>query len=166
MVVADYLIKWTDSYPLPNQEAGTVAQKLVDEFICRFGVPERIHTDQGRSFDSTLFKEMCSLLEVEKTRTTPYHPHGDGMVERFNRSLVAMSSKYVDLNQRTRLPIYRWLWWRTVPVHMSHPSSLRSLIFGRDVRLPADLMFGRALEWADDYQEYVSELRESLENAH
>lgn len=68
------------------------------EFICRFGVPESIHTNQGRSFDSTLFKEMCSVLGVEKTRTTPYHPQGDGMVERVNRSLVAMLSKYVDLN--------------------------------------------------------------------
>ena len=39
MVVADYFSKWTESYPLPNQEARTVAQKLVDEFICRFGAP-------------------------------------------------------------------------------------------------------------------------------
>ena len=106
MVVADYLIKWTDSYPLPNQEARTVARKLVDEVICRFGVSESIHTNQGRSLDSTLFKEMCSVLGVEKTRTTLYHPQGDGMVERFNHSLVAMLSKYVDLNQRTGMPIY------------------------------------------------------------
>ena len=84
MVVADYFTKWTESYPLLNQEAQTVAQKLLDEFIYQFGAPERIHTDQDRNFESALFKEMCVLLGVEKMWMTPYHPMGDGMVERFN----------------------------------------------------------------------------------
>ena len=167
MVVADYFTKWTESYTLPNQEARTVAQKLVDEFICRFGAPERIHTDQGRNFESALFKEMCALLGVEKTRTTPYHPIGDGMLERFNRSLAAMLSKYVNENHRT--------WDIHLPkVMMAYRSSAHEstkfppfrLMFGRDVRLPADLMFGRTPNYADGYPEYVRELRERLEKAH
>ena len=39
LVVSEYFTKWTESYPIPNQEATTVAEKLVSEFICRFGVP-------------------------------------------------------------------------------------------------------------------------------
>ena len=74
-------MKWTEAFPLPNQEAKTVAEKLVNEVISRFGAPERIHTDQGRNFKAELFKEMCNLFSIEKTTTMPYHPQSDGMIE-------------------------------------------------------------------------------------
>ena len=45
LVVADYFTKWTESYAIPNQEAVTVAEKLVSEFVCRFGVPRELHSD-------------------------------------------------------------------------------------------------------------------------
>ena len=47
----------------------------------RFSLPERLHSDQGRQFESSIMDELCSLLQIEKTRTTPYHPQGDGLVE-------------------------------------------------------------------------------------
>ena len=77
---------------MPDKEAVTVARLLVNEFICRFGVPEVLHTDQGKNFESTLIGEMCHLLGIKKTRTSPYHPQSDGLVERFNRTLLAMLS--------------------------------------------------------------------------
>lgn len=39
------------------------------------------------------------MLGIRKTRTTPYHPRGDGMVERFNRTLIGILSAYVDSDQ-------------------------------------------------------------------
>ena len=81
-------------------EARTVAKIIVEEVIVRFGVPCFIHRDQSHQFESNLFKEMCVLLGIEKTRTTPYHPNSDGMVERFNRALEAMFSAYVSDHQR------------------------------------------------------------------
>ena len=83
LIVADYFTKWPEAYPLPNQEATTVAEVVVNEFVCRFGVPLEIHSDQGRNFESAAFTEMCNLIGM-KTRTTPLHPQSDGMVERFN----------------------------------------------------------------------------------
>ena len=76
LVVGDYFRKWTETFSVPNQEAKTVTGKLVNEVISRFGAPERIHTDQGLNFEAQLFKEM-----LRKTRTMPYHPQSDGMVE-------------------------------------------------------------------------------------
>ncbi len=75
-----------------NQEAQTVATNLVNEWICRFGAPDVIHTDQGRNFEAHLFSDVCKLLDVEKTRTTLYHPQSNGLVERLNRTLLAMLS--------------------------------------------------------------------------
>lgn len=82
LVLTDYFTKWTEAYALKDHMAETVARTLMDEFICQFGVPYSIHTDQGGEFESNLFKEICNLLEIEKTITSPYHPQSDGQVER------------------------------------------------------------------------------------
>ena len=57
---------------------------------------QRIHSDQGRQFEGKLYFEMCRFLQTEKTRTTPCHAMSDGMVERFNKTMVAMLSAYVN----------------------------------------------------------------------
>lgn len=85
LVVGYYFSKWTESFPLPNQEAKTVTKVLMEEWVCRFGDPRTIHTDQGRNFGSTLFRELCHLLNIHKTRTSPYHPQSNGMIERFKQ---------------------------------------------------------------------------------
>ena len=90
LVVTDYFTKWTESYAIPNQEATTVAEKLVSEFVCRLGVPREIHSDQGSNFESKVMAEVCKLLDIEKTRTTPLHPQSDGQVERYNQTLIEM----------------------------------------------------------------------------
>ena len=62
LVVGDYFTKWIEAYPLPNQEANTIARVLVEQFICRYGVPKELHSDQGRNFESNLMMEVCKLL--------------------------------------------------------------------------------------------------------
>ena len=99
LVVADYFSKWTEAFPMPDQESSTVADFLVKEVISPFGVPLLIHSDQGRNFESALFSEICHMLGMKKTRTTPYHPQSDGMVERFNRTLPDQLAKFADYHQ-------------------------------------------------------------------
>ena len=96
----DYFTKWPEAFSLPNQEAVTVADVLVKEYVCRFGVPLSLHSDQGRNFESNVFQEMCELLGIRKTRTTALHPQSDGLVERVNRTLESQLSKFVDRNQK------------------------------------------------------------------
>ena len=67
--------------------AVTVADAFFQLIICRFGMPAVIYSDQGREFENNLMQELCLLLGAHKTRTTPYHPAGDGLVDRFNRTL-------------------------------------------------------------------------------
>ena len=90
LVAGDYFTRWVEAYPIPNQEAITVANKLVDEMFCWFSLPEQLHSDQGQQFKSQLVAEVCKILNIHKSRTTPYHPQNDGMVERFNRTLLGM----------------------------------------------------------------------------
>ena len=99
LVVSDYFTRWVEAYSIADQENQTIADVLTKEFICRFGVPLLIHTDQGRNFESKLMAEVCELLDIKKTRTTAYHPQSDGMVERFNQTLEAQLSKFADHNQ-------------------------------------------------------------------
>ena len=65
-----------------NTSAVTLAKRVMDEYICRFGCFEGLHSDQGANVDGAVFKGLCDLMEAAKTRTTPYHPQGDGQVAR------------------------------------------------------------------------------------
>jgi transposase InsO family protein len=75
----DYFIKWPELYAIPNQEVSTVAESLVPNFFCRFGITRELHSDQGRNFTSHLLREVLQRLGVSKTHTTPLH----GIVERY-----------------------------------------------------------------------------------
>jgi len=102
LVVGDYWTKWMETYAIPDQQAETVAAKLVEEFICRFGVPLELHSDQGRNFESVVFAEMCRILGIEKTRTTAYNPKSDGMVERYNRTIVNAVALMIEPHRNQR----------------------------------------------------------------
>ena len=116
-IVGDYLSKWTEAYPIANQEAKTMPDVLVHEFVSRYGVPGELHCDQGRNFEADIFKEMCQLLGIKKTRTTPYRPQSDGIIERFDRTLESRLAKYVQDHQQD--------WDRHVPyVMMAYRSSV------------------------------------------
>ena len=98
LVLADYFSKWVEIMPLPDMLATTVANVLLDNVFSRFGMPAQLHSDQGPQFESKLMAELCKLLGIKKTRTTPYHPQGDGMVERANRTIQIALKSYVDRN--------------------------------------------------------------------
>jgi hypothetical protein len=143
LLICDYFTKWVEAYPLPNQEAHTIADKFVQEFICRYGVPRRIITDQGSNFQSMLFKEVCALLDIEKTRTTPYHPQCDGLVERMNRTLEAMLSMFISPGQNDWdefLP-YIMMAYRSAVQETTGYSPSRMML-GREAELPIDIMLG------------------------
>eukprot|EP00731_Ephydatia_muelleri_P011498 Em0006g392a len=170
LVIGDYFTKWKEAYPLPNMEAMTVARHLVSEFMCRFGVPEQLHSDQGRNFESGVIKGICELLQVRKTRTTPYHPQSDGMVERFNRTLLNLLSLSVSENERdwdVKLPVLLFA-YRT-SVHETTGVTPFSMMLGREARLPEDLIYGLPVGGAPVPQggrEYVEHLKKAMQNAY
>uniref|UniRef100_A0AAZ1X5F3 Integrase catalytic domain-containing protein n=1 Tax=Oreochromis aureus TaxID=47969 RepID=A0AAZ1X5F3_OREAU len=139
----DYFTKWPEAYAVPDQSAVTTAERLVNEMFCRFGVPEELHSDQGRNFEAAVFKEVCQRLGIRKTRTTPLHPQSDGLVERFNHTLATQLAILTSRQQRD--------WDQHLPlVLMAYRSAVQestkctpaALMFGHELRTPVDLVFG------------------------
>ncbi len=169
LVIGDYFTKWTEAYAMPNQEAITVARIVVEEFVCRFGVPRQLHSDQGTNFQSALFREMCRLLDCDQTRTSPFHPISDGMIERFNQTAEAMISKFVSANQRDwdeHLP-FLMMAYRTAE-HDSTKIAPAEAMLGRQTEIPIDLVVGPPPGDEDkmDLPEYVQKLKDKIEYTH
>ncbi len=143
LVVGDYFTKWVEGYAIPDHTAQTVADCFVEEFVCRFGVPARVHTDQGADFTSNLFHQVCELLDIKKTRTAPYRPCSDGFIERANRTIQQMLSVLVNEARDDwddHLP-YVMMAYRATAQESTKLSPNR-LMLGREVALPLDIMMG------------------------
>ncbi|XP_040195270.1 LOW QUALITY PROTEIN: uncharacterized protein LOC120928229 [Rana temporaria] len=100
LVVTDHFTRYAQAFPTKDQRAPTVAKVLVEKFFVHYGLPQRIHSDQGRDFESRLIRQLLDLLGIQKSRTSPYHPQGDAQPERFNRTLLNMLGGYVDRLRR------------------------------------------------------------------
>ena len=88
IVMVDCFSRWTEACPLPDKTAVSVADAFFNTIVCRFGMPSVIHSDQGQEFENKVMHELCLLGGAHKTRTTPCHLESDGLVERFNRTLL------------------------------------------------------------------------------
>ena len=155
LVAQDYFTKWPIAIPMPDQKADRISRELVKIFAT-FGQPEMIHSDQGRNFESTILSQVLEAFGISKTRTTPYHPQGDGMVERLNRSLLQMLRSYVnkydDWEHYLPLVLYAY---RT-SIHSSTNVSPFTLMYGRQPK--ADFSHAPA----HDTQSYSAHVRKKL----
>ena len=166
MVVGDYYSKWTEAYALKNHTAHTVAENLVERFISRFGVPRELHSDQGREFESNLVKALCDLLHIRKTRTVPYNPKSDGMIERFNRTVKSLLTVLVNDAQNDwddHLPFIMMAY--RASQHESTKCTPNLLMLNKEVNLPVDLMLGSPPESPRCPVEYVEWVRQATQNA-
>lgn len=135
LVVQDYFTKLAKAIPLHNQIATAITTELINLFA-KFGIPNTLHSDQGRNFESIHMKQTLEAFGVHKSRTTAYHPQGDGMVERFNQSLIQLLRTYVEqeTDWERFLPFVLYAYCTTI--HSSTGTSLFVLMFGYHPKSP------------------------------
>ena len=103
------------------------------------GVPRELPSDRGAAFLSSLLQEICQIMGMRKVNTTAYQLQGDGLVQRFHRTLVKMLSKTFERTGKDwdqKLP-YVLFAYRT-SVQESTQESPFLLLYGRDPYLPTE----------------------------
>ena len=159
LVAQDYFSKWPFAQSMPDQKAERIVKILRDQVFTLVGPPQQLHSDQGQNFESHILSELCKAFQVTKSHTTPYHPMGDGLVERMNRSLLNLLRTFTqqgDWEQHLQLLLFVY---RTTK-HSSTGLSPYEVIFGCN---PPSLHFPN-LQTAVilDPGEYSSQLRSKL----
>ena len=165
LVVTDHYTKYAIAYPTRNQEAKTVAKILVEHFIVHYGIPERCHSDRGGSFEGKIIHHLCSMLGVSKSKTSPYHAMGNGVIERYNRTLLSML-RTLDADQK--------LVWKEHLASLVHAYNCTRhestgyspffLMFGRKPRLAVDIFLGLTDTGVEN--QAIKTVRRALEDAY
>jgi len=167
LVMTDYFSKWPTAVPLNNKEAATVAEGIFHHWYLQYGLPASIHSDQGAEFTNDLLKHLNARAGVGQEFTTPYNPSANGEVERLNRTLVDCIACYVADNPG--------LWHRHLngvlfayrtAVHNVTGYSPFYLMFGREPRVPIDILNSTSRDIYWDVKQYGTQLTKELKKAH
>lgn len=168
LVITDHFTKMAHAFACSNQSAKQVARQLWDRYFCIYGFPERIHSDQGANFESELIQELMQIAGVKRSRTTAYHPMGNGHTERFNRTLGSMIRALPPrVKQKWPQMLQTLTFTYNCTAHESTGYAPFYLMYGRIPRLPIDVMFhsvGRD-DNITDYVSYVAKMRDDLKEA-
>lgn len=168
LVVTDHFSKLSHAFPCKNQSAKQVARRLWNDFFCIYGFPKRIHSDQGANFESRLIKELLEMAGIQKSHTTPYHPMGNGVVERYNRTLGNMI-RSLPAHSKARWPqmLQMLTFCYNCTEHETTGFAPFFLMFGRIPRLPVDVLFQHTLlsDAVVSHREFVSNLKRDLSEA-
>ena len=168
LVVTDHYTRYAQAFPTKNMTAKTTTDVLFNQYFVHYGLPKRLHSDQGANFESKLIKELCNIANISKSHTSIYHPMGNGLCERFNRTFLNMLGTQKSNWKSHVAPL----------VHAYNCSRNDStgyapfqLMFGRVPRLPIDLVLGlpsnsSSKHSTENYTQYVESLRTRLASAY
>lgn len=164
LVITDHFTRYAQAIPMRNETARSTAKALFEQFIVHYGFPSRLHSDQGRNFESAIIRELCDIAKVEKSRTTPYHPQCNGMAERFNQTLMNMIGTLDDerkQNWKAHLPTLVHAYNATR--HESTGMTPYFLMFGRHPRLAIDAFLGIEPDFSSsDRSTFIQGIQERL----
>ena len=167
IVFLDYLTKWVEAFAVPDQCAETIVRLLVEEVFCGHGAPVHLLSDRGTNFLSELVQGVCRLLDIKKVNTSGYHPQTDGLVEKFNSTLIGMVAKVAEQSGKDwdrHLPFLLFAY--RVSVQESTRESPFFLLYGRDPRIPSESVLSQpSPPYMVDVSDYKVDLTSNLASA-
>ena len=168
LVITDHFSHYAQAIPTRNLTAKTTAKVLFENFFVHYGFPTRLHSEKGANFESKVIQQLCNIAGIQKWQTTPYHPMGNGMVERFNQTLLKMlgtMSEKQKSDWKSRVPILTHA--NNAAMHESTGFSPFFLMFGRHPGLAIDDFLGiRSSEERKFHQDYADKLKNRLSDAY
>jgi len=142
ITIIDHFTKFAFAFPVRAHDATTVAKYFVDRLFLTYGIPLQLLSDKGAEFEGSIFKEVCSMLGVDKIRTTSYKPSTNGALERMHRTLNTMIGKVVDDKQKDWDAHVAYVMAAyNATVHSSTGVTPNPLMYGRELRFPNELMY-------------------------
>ena len=166
--VIDHFTKFAEAYAMPDQKAVTIADILVSQWISRYGVPNQIHTDQGRQFESDLFQKICDFLGTKKSHSLPYRPQSQGLVEGLNRTIQDMLAIIINENKDNWDEMLPYVMMAYRSTHQASTGETpNKMYFGENINLPIDCMYPCPKPISPECpHEYVLWLQETMAKAH
>ena len=168
LVLTDVFTKWAVAVATKDQTADTVVRCLINNWIVNFGAMLQLHSDRGKSFEAEVVELLCNHYGVKKTRTTPYHPQGNGQAERFNKTLISLLTT-LPPEQKHQWPHHLQeltFFYNSTP-HSTTGHAPYTLMFGRAPRLPLDVYLGTlppprnaAAEYVQGHLKRIQQLRD------
>ena len=150
ITIVDHFSGWPEAYPSPNKTAESVARILFEKFIPRHSCPRLIISDQGTEFCNAVISSLSAEMNIQRIKTSPYHPQSNGKTERFHRVMNDILAK-TDRNEwDVALPCALFAYRTTVNETTKFTPFL--VVYGRDPILPMDTLLGPKVKYlGDDY---------------
>ncbi|GBM73894.1 Gag-Pol polyprotein [Araneus ventricosus] len=136
LTIIDRFTRWVEAEPLRNIEAATVAQAFYKIWVSRFGTPGVITTDQGRQFESRLFRSLATLLGAKHIHTCSFHPQANGLIENWHLTLKSILKAYLTERWTEVLPTI--LLGLRATFRQDLKCTPSDLVYGKTVRLPGE----------------------------
>ncbi|XP_077546323.1 uncharacterized protein LOC144158974 [Haemaphysalis longicornis] len=161
LTAIDRYTRWPEAWPLEGITAEDVASAFFTDWIARFGAPRRVTTDQGRQFESHLFRLLGLTIGFERLRTTSYHPCANGMIERFHRQFKAAIMCHPDSTWLEAIPaVILGLRATFEPDIHATPAEL---VYGEPFRLPGEFLAALpSSTMPSDPTDFVGRLRRTI----
>ena len=167
LCITDHFSKFAKAIPLREHTAKTVAEELTTKWFEEYGEPMQVHTDQGPEFESRLMKELLKLLGVEKCRTVAFKPSSDGLVERYNKTIVDCIAMVRSETHHWDLVCGKCVSAYNATIHATTGFTPNKLWLGREIYHAPDLMLPRKpVDDAPTQEEYVKRWEDDMRLAY